>query len=95
MVELARHCALQGRYDEAVDWFAKARAVLDEQGARPLRAIVDYAEALMYLRRDEPEDKPRAAPLLDAALARFRELGEELPELDETLLDTVGSSDQN
>src|SRR5262245_64317678 len=36
---LARLCALQQRYDEAVEWFGKARAVLDEQGARPLRAI--------------------------------------------------------
>ena len=35
---LARLCALQGRYDEAVEWFARARTVLDEQGARPLRA---------------------------------------------------------
>ncbi len=80
---LARLCALQGRYEEAADWFAKARKVLDEQGARPLRAIVDYDEALMYHRRAEAGDpstslrasKERAAPLLDAALQQFRELG--------------------
>ena len=72
---MARLCALQGRHDEAGDWFAKARTVLDEQGARPLRAIVDYDEALMYARRDEPGDAERARPLLDAALAQFRSLG--------------------
>lgn len=72
---LAYLCALQGRHDEAADWFAKARAVLDEQGARPLRAITDFDEALMYVRRGKPGDKERAAPLLDAALHQFRELG--------------------
>lgn len=74
-LSLARLCALQGRYDEAVDWFAKARAVLDEQGARPLRAITDFDEALMYVRRGAPGDKERASPLLDAALQQFRDLG--------------------
>src|SRR5262249_22606075 len=72
---LARLCALQQRSDEAAEWFAKARTVLDEQGARPLRAIVDYDEALMYARRDTPSDRERAAPLLEAALAQFRALG--------------------
>ena len=72
---LARLCALQQRYDEAAEWFAKARAVLDEQGARPLRAIVDYDEALMYARRGAPGDAERARPLLDAALRQFRSLG--------------------
>src|SRR5262245_23728236 len=72
---MARLCALQARHDEAVEWFAKARTVLDEQGARPLRAIVDYDEALMYARRGEPGDAERARPLLDAALAQFRTLG--------------------
>jgi class 3 adenylate cyclase/tetratricopeptide (TPR) repeat protein len=74
-LSLARLCALQGRYDEAVEWFAKARAVLDEQGARPLRAIADFDEALMYVRRGGPGDKKRATPLLDAALQQFRALG--------------------
>jgi len=51
------------------------RQVLDEQGARPLRAIVDYDEALMYARRGAPGDSERARPLLDAALRQFRTLG--------------------
>jgi tetratricopeptide (TPR) repeat protein len=72
---LAQLCALQGRYDEAVEWFAKARTVLDEQGARPMRAIVDYDEALMYVRRGGAGDTQRAAPLLEAALAQFRDIG--------------------
>jgi tetratricopeptide (TPR) repeat protein len=72
---LGRLCALQQRYNEAVEWFARARTVLDEQGARPLRAIVDYDEALMYARRGAPGDAERARPLLDAALQQFRTLG--------------------
>lgn len=72
---LAQLCALQGRYDEAVGWFAKAREVLDEQGSRPLRAIVEYDEALMYLRRGAPGDADRARPFLEAATKRFRSLG--------------------
>jgi len=72
---LARLCALQGRYDEAIEWFAKARDVLDEQGARPLRAIVDYDEALMYARRGDAGDRERAHRLLEAALAQFRAIG--------------------
>src|SRR5262249_44038292 len=43
--------AVQGDYEAAKHWFDRARAVLDEQGARPLRAIVDFDEALMYWRR--------------------------------------------
>jgi tetratricopeptide (TPR) repeat protein len=74
-LELARLCALQGKYDEAIKWFAKARSVLDEQGARSLRAICDYDEALMYIRRNADGDRARARPLLDAALAQFREIG--------------------
>lgn len=72
---MARLCALNGRFAEAVGWFAKARAVLDEAGARPLRAIVDFDEALMYARRGDDGDAARALPLLDAAIAQFRAIG--------------------
>jgi tetratricopeptide (TPR) repeat protein len=72
---LARLCALQQRHEEAADWFTKARTVLDEQGARPLRAIVDYDEALMYARRGAAGDHARALALVDVALAQFRALG--------------------
>ena len=74
-LSLARLCALQGRHAEAIEWFQKAREVLDEQGARPLRALVDYDEALMYVRRGRRGDRVRALPLVEAALAQFREIG--------------------
>jgi DNA-binding SARP family transcriptional activator len=69
---LARLCALDGRHDEASRWFANARTVLDAQGARPLRAIVDYDEALMHRRAGRPD---AARPLLDAAVDQFTRLG--------------------
>lgn len=66
---LARLCALRGRYLEARAYFARARAVLDQQAARSLRAIVDYDEALMHVRHGDHE---RARPLLEEALRQFR-----------------------
>jgi class 3 adenylate cyclase/tetratricopeptide (TPR) repeat protein len=69
---LARLCALQGRFDEASRWFADARRVTEEQGARPCRAMVDYDEALMFTRRGGAGDAAHALPLLDAALREFR-----------------------
>jgi hypothetical protein len=74
-LSVAHLCALSERYNEAGDWFAKARDVLEEQGWRPLRAIVDYDEALMYLRRGSSGDKSRAFPLLTLASQQFRTLG--------------------
>ena len=74
-LSLARISALKGDYDEAIDWFAKARAILDELGARPLRAIVDHDEALMYARRADDGDAARALPLLEAALRQFADIG--------------------
>ncbi len=74
-LELAHLCALQGRDDEASAWFAKAREVLDKQGARPLRAMADYDEALMYLRRGASGDRDRAKPLLATAARQFQSLG--------------------
>jgi class 3 adenylate cyclase/tetratricopeptide (TPR) repeat protein len=72
---LARLCVLKGRHDEARSWFGHARRVLAEQGARPLLAIADYDEALMYVRRAHPGDFERARPLLDAAGLQFEEIG--------------------
>lgn len=74
-LSLAHMCALQGRYDEAVEWFMKSRAVLEEQWALPLRAIADFDEAWMYLRRGVEGDAERARPLLDAAMAQFKLIG--------------------
>jgi hypothetical protein len=69
-----RICALTGRLVVA-GWFDEARRVLDEQGARPLLAITDYDEALMYVRRGEPGDLDRARPLLDTARRQFETIG--------------------
>jgi tetratricopeptide (TPR) repeat protein len=83
-LSLARLCALQGRLDEARHWFAEARAVLDEQGARPLRAVCDYDEALALVRNEGRGMRDEAFPaacraeveqLLHAALAQFHEIG--------------------
>jgi hypothetical protein len=74
-LSLARLCALQGRYEEAVEWFAKARAVLEEQSARPLRATADFDEAWMYIRRGKIDDRERARPLLATAIEQFRDIG--------------------
>ncbi len=60
---LGRLCALTGRFDEAVRWFAEARRVLTEEGVRPLLAICDFDEALMYVRRGDAHDGERAKPL--------------------------------
>ena len=72
---LARLRALQGDHDDAAAWFSRARRTLAEQGARPLRAICDYDEALMWIRRGAPQDEARARRLLDAALEEFRAIG--------------------
>ena len=72
-LSMAHLAAIRGQDDEAMDWFAKARIVLEEQGARPLRAIVDYDEALMHQRRGGSADADPAKPLINSALARFRQ----------------------
>jgi tetratricopeptide (TPR) repeat protein len=68
----ARLCGLDGRFDEATQWFDAARVVLDAERARPLRAIVDHDEALVRLRAGAPDE---AAGLLAAALRQFEDLG--------------------
>jgi hypothetical protein len=74
-LSLARLCALTGRFDAAREWFEKARRVLDEQGARPLRAITDFDEAWMEMRRGKAGDRSRALRLLDAARGPFESIG--------------------
>jgi DNA-binding SARP family transcriptional activator len=69
---MARLCALDARHDEAHRWFTAARDVLDHQGARPLRAVVDHDEALMHLRAG---DRAAAEPFVEAAAAAFERLG--------------------
>jgi hypothetical protein len=73
-LSMAHLCALQNRYDEAREWFAKSRAVLEEQGARPLRAIADFDEALMYQRRGAGFVVGPGKELLQAAIEQFEAL---------------------
>ena len=72
-VSLGRLAALDGRTDEATQWFARARGVLDADGARPLRAVVDLDEAVMLHRGGRPADQVR--PFLDEAIRRLEQLG--------------------
>jgi hypothetical protein len=67
----ARLSAVLGRFDQAVEYFERARATLEQRGQPVLRAIVDYDEALVRLAHRQPG----AARLLVAASARFKELG--------------------
>ena len=53
-------------------WFGQARPVLEEQGARPLRAIADFDQALMRARAGRPAS---ARPLLEAAAGQFQRIG--------------------
>jgi tetratricopeptide (TPR) repeat protein len=74
-LSLARVCALQGRHEEASQWFTRAREFLEGHGSRPLRAIADFDEGLMYVRRAAEGDPERARPFLDSAITQFAALG--------------------
>jgi DNA-binding CsgD family transcriptional regulator len=68
---VARLCAVLGRFDQAVEYFAQARVTLERRDQRVLRAIVDYDEALARV----VHKRRGAARLLALASARFRQLG--------------------
>jgi len=67
---MARTAALLGDVTEALAWFQRARAALDGRGARPLRAVVDFDEALVL----RLEDPAATARLLEQARSEFAEL---------------------
>jgi hypothetical protein len=71
-LQLAQLTALQNRWQEASRWFARAREMLDQQEARQLRALTDYDEGWMHLRRGE---RSLAEPLFADALTQFRAIG--------------------
>ena len=73
---VARMAALLGDMAEASTYFMRARTELEASGRRPLRAIVEYDEALALLRAGSA-DPVRVSLLLDADLAQFRTLGME------------------
>jgi non-specific serine/threonine protein kinase len=68
-------CGVMRRFDEAAEWFAKSRVIVEEQGSRPVLARLDFHEARMYARRGAAGDGQRAAGLLRSALEQFREIG--------------------
>ena len=74
-LSLARLCAINGRVDEAARWFAQARNVFTEQGARPLLAIADHDEAWMHIRHPGNADATTIALLLERGTNVFREIG--------------------
>ena len=71
---MGRLAALDRRPDEARRWFASSRQVLDEQGARPLRAVVDLDEATMLIRLGLVNGGGELAKLLDLAVEKFAAL---------------------
>jgi tetratricopeptide (TPR) repeat protein len=74
-LSLARLCVLQERYDEAIEWFARARSVLEEQGARPLLAIAEFDQGITFSRRGGLRDREEAGQHLHAAIEEFHALG--------------------
>lgn len=74
-LSIARLHALAGRIEEAATWFDASRHVLDQAGARPLRAIVDHDHALMLIRTESPSLLPVARGYAIEARRRFRDLG--------------------
>lgn len=72
---IARMAALSGRADEATEFFAKARTVLDESGQRPLRAKVDLDEATFLTKSAGNVDHDSIGELLRRSGAAFEEIG--------------------
>jgi DNA-binding CsgD family transcriptional regulator len=68
---VARLSSVLGRFDQAIEYFERARVTLEHRDQRVLRAIVDHDEALTRLEHNQPG----AAGLLAVAAARFKELG--------------------
>jgi DNA-binding CsgD family transcriptional regulator len=68
---VARLSAVLGRFDQAAEYFERARVTLERRDQPVLRAIVDYDEALARVAHKQPG----AARLLALATARFRRLG--------------------
>jgi len=70
---VARMASMRNDSPRAKDAFARARATLDASGQRPLRAIVDFDEAVAIVRAKG--DLNHAIELLDIAEGSFTSLG--------------------
>jgi DNA-binding CsgD family transcriptional regulator len=71
---MARMHALSGELAEAHELFAAQRDALAEAGRRPLRAIVDYDEAVALAAAGKSRQS-EAGQLLELAARAFEELG--------------------
>jgi DNA-binding SARP family transcriptional activator/tetratricopeptide (TPR) repeat protein len=74
-LSMARLAALRGDVQAATAWFDKAREVLDESGARTMRAIVDFDEAVMHVRLDAVGDQTLMGVRLGQARSQFEDIG--------------------
>lgn len=74
-LSLARLCAVDGRVEEATTWFAAARSMFVEQGARPLAAIADHDEAWMHIRHPGHAPAADVAALLDRCIEASSAIG--------------------
>jgi DNA-binding CsgD family transcriptional regulator len=68
---VARLSAVLGRFDQAVDYFERARVALERRDQLVLRAIVDHDEARARIEHKQPG----ATSLLTAASVQFELLG--------------------
>jgi DNA-binding NarL/FixJ family response regulator len=68
---VARLSVVLGRFDQAIDYFERARVTLERRDQPVLRAIVDHDEARARIEHKRPD----ATSMLAAASARFEELG--------------------
>jgi DNA-binding CsgD family transcriptional regulator len=68
---VARVASVLNRWEQAEEYFSRARDTLTKRGQRPLRAITDFEEALARRRHKQPG----ASKLLASAGSQFVELG--------------------
>ena len=74
-LSMARLAALRGETSAATRWFAEAREVLDDTGARTVRAITDFDEAFMQIRLGSAGEEKIARTRLAAARDEFESIG--------------------
>jgi hypothetical protein len=74
-LSMARLAALRGETSAATTWFAEAREVLDDTGARTVRAITDFDEALVHVRLGSAGDAKVVRTRLAAAREQFEAIG--------------------
>ena len=70
-LSMARLQALRGDDEQASAWFQASRDALDETGARTLRAVVDFDEALLHRRLGGHGDVRLARDRLEGAIGEF------------------------